>query len=1230
MRNRLQQPVNQILIGIFLLISLSFLSQCSGPSGSSIERGHDPFVFRSVLDRKARIVTVALKPDFWVAYDANSCGLFKVWRDGVNFDGPVYTTKHGPQPTSVGPFYLENENPSPWLLSQNGKTDTVKAVYRGHRYDKGKATFTYEIALDNGAKITIKESPEYLSSGSAAGLERVFTTSGMPEGAQLHLLTHINSITSEASIETDGTLETLNKEDIDPVINAIKIDGKLTLNANAITSMAIKFTKDPMVSNLAEESAKAQDPALALIEGKGCKTCHNTEEKAVGPAYVEVAERYPTNPKSVNDLAAKIINGGTGVWGEQIMTPHLDLSEADAKTMVNWILALDPDDEGAEEAAEGRKITYGKASARLIDPGRITAGSNTGLAINIYQFDELNKLPSSLPDKPVFSTSIPLVHFLGVSPMKPFRENFYIKAIGNIQIDKETKYDFRLVSDDGSRLKIDGKTVIDHDGTHGDSAMDGEVNLTEGKHKIEVEYFQKGGGIVWSLQWMPFGAEAFEIIPESAFSFEAADQLEAEPTAELARVGVSIPGDASEVLDVHPSYDLSQARPDDFEPKVGGMDFLSDGSMVVSTWTPNGTVYKVEGATTGDPSKMKATVIAEGLAEPLGLKVVDDEIYVLQKQELTHLIDHDGDGKTDEYRTLCGAWKVSANFHEFAFGLAYKDGFFYAALATAIEPGGKSTNPQIPDRGKVVKISREDGSHEFMASGLRTPNGIGWGVDGELFVADNQGDWLPASKIVHITEGAWLGSRSVDPEGTKDLPDPMPVVWLPQDEIGNSPSTPSIIPEGPYKGQMVHGEVTHGGVKRVFVEKVGGQYQGVVFRFIQGLEAGVNRLVWGPDDALYIGGVGSTGNWQNYGKYWYGLQRLKYNEKTTFEMLAVRAKSDGIEIEFTEPLAPGYGLLTKDYLIKQWYYKPTIEYGGPKLDLETITPNSVHLSADRKKVFLELDGMKEGHVIYTRLIGNFISDSNQELWSTEAWYTLNKIPQNIAGERSTAYTALDNQLTPAEESAGFKLLFDGEKIEGWRNYNKQTIGSGWIVDDNCLALVGEKVPKDDNPNEYRFKDGGNIVTDQSYENYELRIDWKISPNGNSGIIYNVVEDPEVSEPYMSGPEMQVLDNQGHPDAKIHMHRAGDLYDLIPCKFETVKPAGEWNHARLINNNGHVEHWLNGYKVVEYDMDENWPEMVANSKFHEWPPFGKAKGGHICLQDHDNDVWYKNIKIRELK
>ena len=635
----------------------------------------------------------------------------------------------------------------------------------------------------------------------------------------------------------------------------------------------------------------------------------------------------------------------------------------------------------------------------------------------------------------------------------------------------------------------------------------------------------------------------------------------------------------------------------------------------------------VENADSGDPSKMTATKIATGLAEPLGLKIVDEEIYIMQKQELTKLVDNDKDGLIDEYQTVCNAWDVTANFHEFGFGLAYKDGYFYATLATGILPGGASALNQPKHRGSAVKISKETGAIEFVANGLRTPNGIGIGVDDEIFVADNQGDWLPSSKIVHVTKDAWFGSRSVDFEGTANSIEKLPVVWLPQDEIGNSPTTPSYINDGPYKGQLIHGELTHGGIKRDFVEKVNDEYQGCVFRFIQGLEAGVNRLVWAPDGALYIGGVGSTGNWRQNDKLFYGLQRLKYNGKSTFEMLAVRAKTNGVEIEFTEPLQEGQGWNKVDYDIQQWRYEPTANYGGPKLDLTNLDILSVNVSDDRKKVFLELAGMKENHLVYVHLLNPYVSAEGHGLWTSEAWYTMNQIPQNKPGFKTTKKGTIEpNTLTASEKAAGWQLLFDGKTTKGWRNFKKETIGSSWVVKDGALMLDSKQ--KDDGG--WQAQDGGDIITDGQYENYELSIEWKIANCGNSGIIFNVVEADKYDYVWHTGPEMQVLDNACHPDARIETHRAGDLYDMIACKYETVKPAGQWNQARLIINNGKTEHWLNGKKLVEYEMfTDEWTKMIANSKFKAMPDFGKARKGHISLQDHDDRVFYRNVKIREL-
>lgn len=218
----------------------------------------------------------------------------------------------------------------------------------------------------------------------------------------------------------------------------------------------------------------------------------------------------------------------------------------------------------------------------------------------------------------------------------------------------------------------------------------------------------------------------------------------------------------------------------------------------------------------------------------------------------------------------------------------------------------------------------------------------------------------------------------------------------------------------------------------------------------------------------------------------------------------------------------------------------------------------------------------------------------------------------------------ENVLTNEERNDGWQLLFDGKTTNGWHSYGKQTTGNAWKVQDGTLFF-------DADAKKNAQAEGGDMVTNDEYENFHLKLDWKISPNGNSGIIFLINEDStKYQNTYNTGPEMQVLDNGGHPDAKIIKHRAGDLYDLISVSKETVKPVGEWNTAEIIANNGNLRFNLNGEQVVNTTMwDDAWRAMLAGSKFKDMPGFGTYKKGKIALQDHGNNVWYRNIKIRKL-
>ena len=209
--------------------------------------------------------------------------------------------------------------------------------------------------------------------------------------------------------------------------------------------------------------------------------------------------------------------------------------------------------------------------------------------------------------------------------------------------------------------------------------------------------------------------------------------------------------------------------------------------------------------------------------------------------------------------------------------------------------------------------------------------------------------------------------------------------------------------------------------------------------------------------------------------------------------------------------------------------------------------------------------------------------------------------------------APQNILSDAEQAAGWSLLFDGRTTAGWRNYGKQTISDGWVVQDGALTRTGA---------------GGDIITNDEFKNFELSIDWKIEPGGNSGIFYRATE--EKDEIYWNAVEMQVLDDAKHPDGQNPLQSAGAAYDLYPAPRGHVKPGGEWNSARLVANDNHVEQWLNGFKMAEYELGStDWNSKVAGSKFRPHPKFGKNAQGHIGLQDHGNIVAYRNIKIRAL-
>lgn len=410
---------------------------------------------------------------------------------------------------------------------------------------------------------------------------------------------------------------------------------------------------------------------------------------------------------------------------------------------------------------------------------------------------------------------------------------------------------------------------------------------------------------------------------------------------------------------------------------------------------------------------------------------------------------------------------------------------------------------------------------------------------------------------------------------------------------------------------LVAGARGHAELYRVVPEAVtADQMQGCSFRFARGLPGVVMEVDGALPSALVTRLSVERSDEFPDGR---AICFLRPNDRLVFETRRVRCLSNGLRIEFTKPLDPRCGWDAESYYIEQWPFDVS-RGAAPQRDGVVYPVNSASVSPDRKSVFLEIPDLRKSQLVYIRLLPPCVSEDGERPWSTEAWYTLNEIPTDRAGTvLPRPPQAPQNFLTDAEKAAGWRLLFDGRTTEGWRGYRKDRCPDGWVVKDGCIVRVGP---------------GGDIISEGEFEDFELKLEWRISAAGNSGIFYRV--DESVGWPWETGPEMQVLDNDEHYDGKNEKTSAGSNYALHAPVRDVTEPVGFFNKVHIIVDGAHVEHWLNGVRVVDYELwSDDWERRVADSKFKQWPKYGRMKRGHIVLQDHGDKVWYRNIKVRPL-
>jgi hypothetical protein len=467
----------------------------------------------------------------------------------------------------------------------------------------------------------------------------------------------------------------------------------------------------------------------------------------------------------------------------------------------------------------------------------------------------------------------------------------------------------------------------------------------------------------------------------------------------VAVMGVGTAVHSQELTNLHPSFAYTNLMPAGFNPPgIGGLDFLGNDG-VICTWGGSsktaGDVYIIPGLATGTPGtpvKLPGTP----LQEALGLRVVDGVIYVITKPELFKYTKQTDGSWTRS--SLAKGWNFTGNWHHFAFSLVHKDGFLYFNTGVAYEPDVN----EDPQRGSVIKVNMATGAFTALVKGMRNANGLGLGPEGELFTTDNEGHWVPTNKVMHIKEGRFYGYRTNKnyTAGTTVTP---PAIWLPYGTYSNSPSRLLLLKAGPYAGQMLAGDVHHGGIQRYFLEKVGGEYQGACFRFSQGIGYGVNELVPGPDGNIYVAGIGGgccgmdgSGNWNFQGKN-NGLGRLNLTTTVPFEIKAMRSVAGGFEVEFTAPAGAAAATLS-NYVVQSWTNTPGPGYGeGRDMSKETTNQaTKVELSADKKFATISVSNLRTNRVYFLKVNAAVTAEGGGALRTGEAWYTLNNLGPSTA------------------------------------------------------------------------------------------------------------------------------------------------------------------------------------------------------------------------------------------
>jgi hypothetical protein len=504
------------------------------------------------------------------------------------------------------------------------------------------------------------------------------------------------------------------------------------------------------------------------------------------------------------------------------------------------------------------------------------------------------------------------------------------------------------------------------------------------------------------LQFIPKQGTAVKLIGKSIIQRAICSGISTLGTLPIVLLAISnaVSQGASPSMGIHPGYQLVDIPLKSFNKGFAGMALLPDGKMVAVTYrgtmdkpgyltTPFkrsnfGQVYLLENLQ-GDPSGVKQTLIADSLLDAMGVCVVEGQIYIGELDKILKLQDKDGDGKY-ETKQVIGDFPAKDGYFEYAFGPVFKDGYFYMALGVHTKQTGEPEVQLIENRGTLIRIPASGGKYEVVARGIRSPDGITLGPNEEIFITDNQGSWRPGAAIYHLQPGKFYGYRNTG-DDTIAAPVTPPAMWLPYGELNSSPTGVVLMKTGRYAGQLLYGDFANPKLYRAFLDPTHDTYQGAVFPVTGGLKNASHRLVIDDQGVVYVGELVLSGGTP-------GPQKLVPKPTAAvFEMLAIRARTGGLEIEFSQPVG-ALAARKSMFNLKHWHYTPTVTYGGPKQNVTNLVISNPQISADSTRVFLAIENMAAGKVIQVSLNDSLKSKSGGNLWFKDAYYTLNTLPSS--------------------------------------------------------------------------------------------------------------------------------------------------------------------------------------------------------------------------------------------